>query len=255
MTEHWLHRFFKPRGMAIVGATEDRTRFGFRYLHNILNFGRRERVYPVNPRAETILGLPCYGSVRDLPETPDHVGIIVAAERVGGVIADCIAKGVPFATIFTGGFGEAGTEAGRLEEARLVAMARAGGLRLMGPNCNGAINFVDRIPMASTATVGEAPQPPGDIGIIGMDRVNSEELWPQDAQPPEVFERRSCLWRPGGVPSRGSIQVVQSACFAPQQAQFVLCLRHVHADVHPVFDGRPSHGHEHGLGHGVGRVR
>jgi acetate---CoA ligase (ADP-forming) len=167
MTQHWLHRFFKPRAMAIVGATEDRTRFGFRYLHNILNFGRRERVYPVNPRAETILGLPCFKSIRDLPETPDHVGIIVAAERVGGVIEDCIAKGVPFATIFTGGFGEAGTEAGRVEEARLVAMARAGGLRLMGPNCNGAINFVDKIPMASTATVGEFPQPAGDIGIVG----------------------------------------------------------------------------------------
>jgi acyl-CoA synthetase (NDP forming) len=167
MTEHWLHRFFKPQAMAIVGATEDRSRFGFRYLHNVLNFGRRERVYPVNPRAETILGLPCFKSIRDLPETPDHVGIIVAAERVGGVIEDCIAKGVPFATIFTGGFGEAGTEAGRVEEARLVAMARAGGLRLMGPNCNGAINFVDRIPMASTATVGEFPQPAGDIAVVG----------------------------------------------------------------------------------------
>ncbi len=167
MTEHWLQRFFAPRAMAIVGATEDRTRFGWRYLHNILNFGRRERVYPVNPRYATCLGLPCFASIRDLPETPDHVGIIVAAERVGGVIEDCIAKRVPFATIFTGGFGESGTAAGRAEQDRIVAMARAGGLRLMGPNCNGAVNFVDRIPMASTATVGEAPQPAGDIGIIG----------------------------------------------------------------------------------------
>ncbi len=167
MTEHWLQRFFAPRAMAIVGATEDRTRFGWRYLHNILSFGRRERVYPVNPRYRTCLGLPCFASIRDLPVTPDHVGIIVAAERVGGVIEDCIARGVPFATIFTGGFGESGTAEGRAEQDRLVALARAGGLRLMGPNCNGAINFVDRIPMASTATVGEAPQPPGDIGIIG----------------------------------------------------------------------------------------
>lgn len=167
MNEHWLQRFFAPRAMAIVGATEDRSRFGWRYLHNILNFGRRERVYPINPRYTTCLGLPCFGSIRDLPETPDHVGIIVAAERVGGVIEDCVAKGVPFATIFTGGFGEIGTAEGLAEQDRIVAMARAGGLRLMGPNCNGAINFVDRIPMASTATVGEAPQPPGDIGIIG----------------------------------------------------------------------------------------
>ena len=167
MTEHWLHRFFKPRAMAIVGATEDRSRFGFRYLHNILNFGRRDRVYPVNPRLATCMGLPCFASIRDLPEPPDHVGIIVAAERVPGVIEDCVAMGVPFATIFTGGFGEVGTEAGRAEQDRIVAMARAGGLRLMGPNCNGAINFVDRIPMASTATVGEAPRPAGDIGIVG----------------------------------------------------------------------------------------
>jgi acetyltransferase len=167
MTEHWLHRFFKPRAMAIVGATEDRSRFGFRYLHNILNFGRRERVYPVNPRLQSCMGLPCFASIRDLPEPPDHVGIIVAAERVPGVIEDCVAMGVPFATIFTGGFGEIGTEAGRAEQDRIVAMARAGGLRLMGPNCNGAINFVDRIPMASTATVGEAPRPAGDIGIVG----------------------------------------------------------------------------------------
>lgn len=167
MDRHWLHRFFKPGAMAIVGATEDRTRFGFRYLHNILNFGRRDRVYPVNPRLTTCLGLRCYASIRDLPETPDHVGIIVAAERVPAVIADCVARGVPFATIFTGGFAELGTQEGKAAQTEIVAQARAGGLRLMGPNCNGAINFIDRIPMASTATVGEAPAPAGDIAIVG----------------------------------------------------------------------------------------
>ncbi|RPI46744.1 MAG: hypothetical protein EHM59_06575, partial [Betaproteobacteria bacterium] len=104
-----LGAFFFPQSFALVGATEDATKFGGRALKLSQDFGYRGRLYPVNPRGGTIRGLKAYPSVRDLPEAPDHVGIVVAAERVLSVLEDCAARGAKFATVLTSGFVETGT--------------------------------------------------------------------------------------------------------------------------------------------------
>ncbi len=139
-------------------------------------FGFRGKIYPVNPRLKELHGLACYASLRDLPETPDHVGIIVSTERVFNVLADCAAMGVPFATVYSAGFSETGTPEGRERQARLVACARASGMRIMGPNCNGVVNFVDAFAMTSTAAIKGPRAPAGNVGVVshsgGIGQIN-----------------------------------------------------------------------------------
>lgn len=161
-----LGRLFAPRAVALVGATDHPTNFGGRVFRAMLNFGYTGQIFPVNPRLKEIYGLPCYASIRDLPDVPDHVGIIVSVERVFDVLADCAARGVPFATVYTAGFAETGTPEGRERQTRLVAFARSSGMRIMGPNCNGVINFVDGFAMTSTGAIGGPRRQPGNVGVV-----------------------------------------------------------------------------------------
>jgi acetyltransferase len=171
-----LTRLVAPRSVALVGATDHPTSFGGRVFQTVAGFGFPGRIYPVNPRVKEINGLKCYPGLRDLPETPDHVGVVVSVQRVFDVLADCAAMGVPFATVYTGGFAESGTPEGRERQARLVAFAKSSGMRIMGPNCNGIINFVDGFAMTSTAAVKGARAPAGNIGVVshsgGLGQIN-----------------------------------------------------------------------------------
>ena len=174
-----LQRFFAPQSFALVGATADLSKFGGRALKLTRDFGYRGRLYPVNPRGGEILGLKAYASVRDLPEAPDHVGVVIAADRVLAVLEDCAARGVKFVTVLTSGFAESGTDHGLAMQAGIAELARRTGVRVMGPNCNGFINFVDRVVFASTATVTSAARPTGYISIAaqsgGLGMVNA--MW------------------------------------------------------------------------------
>src|SRR5204862_7487982 len=106
-----------------------------------------------NPRYKELRGLACYPSILEVPEAPDHVGVVVPAERVLGVLQDCAKRGARFATVYTGGFAEAGTDEGRAMQRDLAAFARESGVRVMGPNCNGFVNFVDGIAMTASGTI------------------------------------------------------------------------------------------------------
>ncbi len=171
-----LTRLFAPRSVALVGASDQGERFGTRVYRQLINFGFQGGIYPVNPRAQELLGRKCYASVAALPETPDHVGIVVSSERVFDVLEECAARGVPFATVYSGGFAETGTHEGRDRQARLVEFARRTGMRIMGPNCNGVINFVDRFAMASTGAIGGPRRAAGNVAVVshsgGLGQIN-----------------------------------------------------------------------------------
>jgi acyl-CoA synthetase (NDP forming) len=171
-----LKRFFAPSSVALVGATEELTRFGGRCLQRMLAFGYTGRVFPINPRYQELQGLTCYPSIAEVPEAPDHVGVVVPAERVLGVLKDCAVRGARFATVYTGGFAEAGTDEGRAMQSEISALARDSGMRVMGPNCNGMINFVDAFAMTTTATIAGPRKPAGNVGIVsqsgGLAQVN-----------------------------------------------------------------------------------
>ncbi len=162
-----LKPFFSPASVALVGATDDLTRFAGRVLMRMMNFGYQGKVFPVNPRFKEVRGLKSYPTVRDLPAAPDHVGIVVPAQRVMGILDDCAARGARFATIYTGGFAETGTAEGRAMQAAIAAFARKTSMRIMGPNCNGMVNFIDGFAMTTSATVATR-QPAGNVGVVAQ---------------------------------------------------------------------------------------
>lgn len=161
-----LTRFLAPRSVALVGATDDLRKFPGRCLAQMIGFGFQGTIYPVNPGRTEVRGLKCYPSVLDLPEPPDHVGICVSPEHAIEAVAQCGRIGVPFATVFSSGFLEAATDEGRDLQARLVATARRGGVRVMGPNCNGTINFVERFAMTSSPSASGEQPAPGNICVL-----------------------------------------------------------------------------------------
>ena len=163
-----LKKFFNPASVALVGATDDLCRFAGKVLMRMTDFGYAGKIYPVNPRfkGQKVRGRECYASVRDLPEAPDHVGVVVPAAHVLGILEDCAARGARFVTVYTGGFAESGTAEGRALQAEVVALARRSGMRIMGPNCNGMISFVDAFAMTTSATIAGPRRPAGNVGVV-----------------------------------------------------------------------------------------
>jgi acyl-CoA synthetase (NDP forming) len=174
-----LRGLFAPTGVALVGASDDLSKFGGRCLDRLVRFGYEGKIYPVNPARATVQGLKCYPSVLDVPDPIDLVGAVVRAEIIPDVLAECEQRKVPFVIVFSGGFGEAGTTRGRELQKLITEFAHRTGIRVMGPNTNGLINFVDDFALTSTATLLGPRRPAGHIGIVshsgGLGQVNT--MW------------------------------------------------------------------------------
>ena len=172
-----LHRFFSPKSVALVGATDDVAKFGGQVFQQLLKFGYRGKVYPINPNRQQIGGMQCYPSILALPESPDHVGIAVPPNGVLDTLKDCHAREVRYVTVLTSGFAETGAERGIAQQREIVEFCRAAGIRMMGPNCNGFVNFVDRFAIGSSTTGSlSAPRSLKNIAIVaqsgGLGQVN-----------------------------------------------------------------------------------
>ncbi len=131
-----LDALFKPRSIAIVGLPQG-MKTGKLFLLALQDMGFPGPIYPVNPKAERIDGLSCYPSVSAIDAQVDLAIVLVARQLAPQVVAECAQKGVKSVVLFTAGYKETGTEAGRRIEAELVETARSGGMRLFGPNCMG----------------------------------------------------------------------------------------------------------------------
>jgi acyl-CoA synthetase (NDP forming) len=161
---------FEPRSVAVVGVPRS-PRPGQLFLHALLKPGYRGRIYPVNPNAREILGLPCYPSVTSLPEVVDLAIIAVSTEFAASVIRECAERGVKAAIVFTAGFSELGTEEGRKRGAELVAAAREGQLRLVGPNCMGVY-----VPKSGLGSFPGLPSDRGPIAFVSQSGSLSNRL-------------------------------------------------------------------------------
>ncbi len=134
-----LKSFFEPSSVAVVGASREPGKLGHEVLRNIIEAGYKGKLYPINPKANEMLGLKCYPSVKDVPDEVELAVIIVPARFVSSVVADCGANGVKAAIVISGGFGEVGPAGVELER-QLVEAAKKANLRVLGPNCQGINN-------------------------------------------------------------------------------------------------------------------
>jgi acetyltransferase len=130
-----LDKILMPKSVAVVGASTDPFKWGNMLLAAIQKSGFEGDIYPINPKAEEILGLKCYTNVRDIPNDVDSALVVVPARFVPSVFEDMVAKGIKGAVVITSGFGETGEE-GR-EAIRQIRETSEGKLRFIGPNCMG----------------------------------------------------------------------------------------------------------------------
>ncbi len=139
-----MDKFFSPESVAVIGASRNETKVGYGLLKNLIDAGFEGAIYPVNPKAEEILGLECRPSASDIPGELDLAIITVPPGAVLSVIDDLGAKKVPAAVIITAGFKESGPEGARLESA-LLEKTSGYGMRIIGPNCLGIIDTHSRL--------------------------------------------------------------------------------------------------------------
>ncbi len=162
-----LEAIFRPRSIAVLGASQDATKIGGRPVQFLRNYGFPGAIYPVNPRAKEVQGLPAYASIAELPEAPDLAIVAVGAEQVPDTVAACAAKGVKGAVVFSSGFSEMG-EAGEALQQRIRDVAAQTGIRVLGPNCLGTASIAEKA-IATFSIVLESAMPPaGPLGIVSQ---------------------------------------------------------------------------------------
>lgn len=162
-----LQRAFDPRRVAVVGATEDRNKVGGRPLHYLQRFGFKGEIYPINPKRQTVQGLPAFASLADVPATPDVAIIAVGYEPVPGLIEQCAALGIGAAIVMSSGFAEVGGD-GLRRQHELVELARRRGVRLIGPNAQGIANFHTGAVLNFSTMFMEVAPADGPVAIISQ---------------------------------------------------------------------------------------
>lgn len=167
MTEasaHPLEKLFRPRSVALVGASGDPAKLGGRTLLHLKELGFGGRLFPINAAGKDVQGLTAWPSVGALPEVPDSALIVLPASAVAQALEDCAAKGIRHVQVLSSGFAEEGGE-GIAMQARLVAIARRHGIRMTGPNCLGSISPPDRYFGTFSSLLATATPEPGTVGV------------------------------------------------------------------------------------------
>jgi len=156
-----IRYMFEPRGVAVIGASDNPKKIGHSIVSNIIEGGYKGGLYPVNPKGGELLGRKMLASVEDAPGPVDMAVITVPADAVYGVLDGCARKGVKFLVIITSGFSETGNSR---EEHRIVERAREGGMRVLGPNIFGVYSRAASL----NATFGPKGILPGSVAIISQ---------------------------------------------------------------------------------------
>ena len=162
-----LRAALDPRSIAILGASDNPHKIGGRPIAYMQRMGYTGRLYPVNPSRTELQGLACYASMAELPEVPEMALVIVGGEQTVAAVEDCAARGVRCAVVIASGFGETGA-AGRAVQERMLAAARATGMRLVGPNTQGLANFGSGAIASFSTLFTEVPPLDGPIGIVSQ---------------------------------------------------------------------------------------
>ncbi len=158
---HSLDPIFRPRSVAVFGASASSGSVGAILMRNLLANPFGGGVYPINPKRRTVLGVHCYPDLASVPEPIDLAVIATPAPTVPTLVADCAARGVPAAIVISAGFSELGVE-GRALEAKIRTVR--GKMRIIGPNCLGVIHP----PSNLNASFAAAMAPPGRVALLSQ---------------------------------------------------------------------------------------
>ena len=162
-----MDALFKPRSIAIFGASDDVTKIGGRPLQFLRKYGYAGDIYPINRKAGLVQSLPAYASLDEVPEAPELAVVAVPPAGVLDAVKDCARRGVKAAVILSAGFSEMGEEGGRLQ-GLIGDVARATGMRVVGPNCLGAIGVPDKSIATFSVALESSFPAAGSVGIVSQ---------------------------------------------------------------------------------------
>src|ERR1035437_4424107 len=162
---HELDSLFKPRSIAIIGASSKELSIGNVIIKNLLHYGYTGKIYPINPKEPTIRGLKACPNIFDVPDDIDLAHVIIPSKFVPQIIEDCGKKGIKSVIINSAGFSEIGEEGIALQKA-FLEKAKEYGVRIFGPNCQGIIN-ADPAYKAYCDFTFTFPKP-GSISIVAL---------------------------------------------------------------------------------------
>ncbi|MHC4359166.1 MAG: acetate--CoA ligase family protein [Planctomycetota bacterium] len=149
-----LEHFFQPKSVAVIGAAREKHKIGYNILKNMIDFGFAGEIFPINPKADSILGYKAYPSINAVDGDVDLAVIVVPAALVFQVVDECAQKGIDSAVIITAGFKESGSGGAELEK-KLLEQVRRYNIKTIGPNCFGIINT--RHKLNTTFSAGNPP--------------------------------------------------------------------------------------------------
>ena len=160
-----IDAIFSPESVAIVGASNTPGKVGHDIFANILRGGYTGTLYPVNPKARSILSVKSYPAISDIPDPVDLSIIILPPVAALAAVEESISKGIKGIVIVSAGFREVGGEGLEIEN-KIVALCREAGVRLVGPNCLGVINPLPSISL--NASFSTRMPGPGNISFISQ---------------------------------------------------------------------------------------
>ena len=161
MNTERFNPLFKARSVALIGASSNPRKWGYVMLKNLINGGFTGSIYPINPDSEEILGKKVYKTLKEVPETPDLAVIAVVPKAALAAVQACTDKGIKAAVCITAGFAELGEEGRRLQD-EMVKTARAQGMVMVGPNCNGIMSPWEKL----YVDFPSFHVPPGSIALV-----------------------------------------------------------------------------------------
>lgn len=162
-TINQIRCFFEPRNIAVVGASTQYGKIGNIIVSNLFNFGFEGGIFPINPKATEILGLPCYPSIKQVDDEIDLSIICVPPKSVPTLIRESGEKGVKAAIIITAGFGELGEEGQKLQQ-EIISIGKQTNMRILGPNCLGLMRTANKL---NASFAGNFPNK-GPIGFVSQ---------------------------------------------------------------------------------------
>lgn len=161
--KHELDYIFRPRSVAVIGASRNKGNIGHVILHNILTAEFNGKVFPVNPTTSVIHSIKAYSTILDVPDAVDLAIIIVRKEHVKKVVQQCGEKGVKGVIVISAGFSEVGAE-GKTRELEVLEVIREYNMRMIGPNCFGVLNTDPEVYL--NGTFSKIFPKKGNIGFI-----------------------------------------------------------------------------------------